>query len=1481
MARIGGVGTLDQYLQQSYDAIQYVADNMDAIKAVAGHLTPVEDLADFQADVTELHAKLGLLVEASELIIRATPAGIDLLIAKDAPAQRLLLGLGSAALQSEDYFAKATDLVSLRSYVDEIKLVVDQLTETILTKANMADLVNAMNGLQDQINTKADADSVNTRISQILVDLADGQYTDTLNELVTQLGVKVTANENKLTAQSTALQSLSTRVTATESGISASAAAVIGLNTQIADLVTGQEGTSSAISSLSSRTSIIEGKISAQSEDLVQLSSKANDALNQIGVQSGAIRSLETRATNTEGEQTSMSNALTALDGRITVAETGLAAQVTATDQLQTELAATKDGITAQSSDITELKSSITGTGNLLPNSAFEVDTHSWSLFSRGSGWLGAQLQLNLDGSRLPPALNVLSLTANGVPSGNAGIRSVQVPISALTRYILSGYLAAENCTLSMEWRLFNGAGDQIDMGVVGSATNTPPANNLVNWVRVYEAFRTPSDAALLQVQLWVKGCNTDSPKVWFLRPQLEEAVGSQSEPSPWVPGINGLEETLATAVNSLTTRVESTEAGLDAQSSSITKLQAQIGDIVDWRVVTLSGSGNAASVGAPLEPSIRQAGAATASVSLQRGLTLVRFAANGDVASVTRFDTYASATERANLAAALNALGPQDGFLLVSEDNHGIKHPDLTTAMERCGALNFASITGSVPYALRGAGGIGKGGGIEVYPTNGNAWIDFTFSTVNGMPKGLGEQNAVAGVANAVTQLDARVTNNEGQITTLASSQTNLSARTDTAEGALLNSLIIRAQRDALIVNQVNNMDTRLTSAETEMTAAANTVSGYDTRLTAVEGTVTSQSDNIANLQNSVSSLDSKTTATNNSLATLTSRVSASEGAITSQGSSITSLQSSVAQKARVFVQGSVPSGQQNGDIWVDTSNYNKLKSWNGSAWVEASAQGVQVFAQSSQPTAKNVGDLWFNTGDNNRQYRWNGSSWVEVTDPRTAANASAISSLSTTVSNQGGQITAQAQSITSLSAANASNTTAINSEATARANADNALSSRIDSVQATANSNTAAINSEATARANGDNANANLISNLTTTVNGHTATITSQQNSLNGVLAKAGVTTDVNGYVTGWSLNNNGSYGSFDILANKFSVVNPSDNSKSMYYENGNLVVSGYVKGSLLNSSAFEMGSTYIHTGGGRLAPFVVRDSVGINGGTSYASRTVQLDNFVSPNLGNGYYWKRFAAMRMDVWIEVLIATDAPSDGKTETIVIEVCYDNSGTWTQIISITSNASYKGFIPAIVRYTTVDSWTYCSFRARTTQGNTVAINLKVEVLNFNQSGNAAGSSSGMTGATTAPPATPPTQSYCVDYETTVLPDGRYVRDLVVGDMVETVDVVTGAREWTRLRAMDIGTEDCYRVWTRNGEIIQSKSTPMTMRDGSILHTPDLGGKELLSYMHSWQVAEIEFIGPRKVVKLDFGDRMFFAGTASDKTLATHNRKLTP
>lgn len=174
--------------------------------------------------------------------------------------------------------------------------------------------------------------------------------------------------------------------------------------------------------------------------------------------------------------------------------------------------------------------------------------------------------------------------------------------------------------------------------------------------------------------------------------------------------------------------------------------------------------------------------------------------------------------------------------------------------------------------------------------------------------------------------------------------------------------------------------------------------------------------------------------------LETLQTSVESIDGALTSQAASITLLQSQVSVLPAVYLQPDEPTGGSYnvGDIWFETDNGNKQYIWNGAEWGDtASISGNVNYAQPTMPTGGtyNVGDQWIDTSNNNRLYRWNGTTWVDVSDSRITAQASALSELTTRVSNVEGINSSQSISILALQNAVADPVTGLASRASASA--------------------------------------------------------------------------------------------------------------------------------------------------------------------------------------------------------------------------------------------------------------------------------------------------------------------------------------------------------------------------------------------------------------------------------------------------------------
>lgn len=176
---------------------------------------------------------------------------------------------------------------------------------------------------------------------------------------------------------------------------------------------------------------------------------------------------------------------------------------------------------------------------------------------------------------------------------------------------------------------------------------------------------------------------------------------------------------------------------------------------------------------------------------------------------------------------------------------------------------------------------------------------------------------------------------------------------------------------------------------------------------------------------------------------------------------------QSTADGKIVTFYQGTSPTAQTVGDLWVETDEGNRLHRWSGSAWILVQDEGISdaltsagnaqstadgkvtTFYQASAPTAEGVGDLWVDTDDDNKLYRWSGSAWQSVRDGTIAdAQADAAQALADALAAQNAADSAQGTANTAQSTALAAQAAADAAQSTG-----NAAQSAADVAQATAN--------------------------------------------------------------------------------------------------------------------------------------------------------------------------------------------------------------------------------------------------------------------------------------------------------------------------------------------------------------------------------------------------------------------------------------------
>ncbi|MGS4866599.1 TipJ family phage tail tip protein [Acinetobacter baumannii] len=167
-------------------------------------------------------------------------------------------------------------------------------------------------------DTKAaiDANASAIQTTQTKVDNIDGRLT-TATDSITSLGSRMTTAEGNITGTNNAVNGLSTRMATAEGKITNQSDSITSLQNSVSSInsTLANKADSSAVSNLTSRVTAAEGNISSQSGQITQLNNSItsiNGALSNKA-DASALQSLDSKVTTIDGKVTSNTSALTAL----------------------------------------------------------------------------------------------------------------------------------------------------------------------------------------------------------------------------------------------------------------------------------------------------------------------------------------------------------------------------------------------------------------------------------------------------------------------------------------------------------------------------------------------------------------------------------------------------------------------------------------------------------------------------------------------------------------------------------------------------------------------------------------------------------------------------------------------------------------------------------------------------------------------------------------------------------------------------------------------------------------------------------------------------------------------------------------------------------------------------------------------------------------------------------------------------------------
>lgn len=712
------------------------------------------------------------------------------------------------------------------------------------------------------------------------------------------------------------------------------------------DAASGITANTSAINSLTSRVTNAEGQLTAQSQSITNLQNSLNTTNNNVAQKASAqsVSDLTSRVTSAEGKITSQGQAITKLQGDLssTTDKVNTKADQTALNALTGRVEKTEAGLTAANSNIVSLTAAVNA-GNAagddyIPNPSFDpaYDRMGYDVVETTADGVPAdcpfRYAVRLAGRDHVPKINNIAVTPGDV-------------------FEMSALVACG--TGSADFNFYIGRATTATGGI-GAKASGGNTRTTTAWKRATWRFTVPSDTSLLRPFLQV---NQSSPfgTVWYAADwhmrNVTAANSAQKTADATAKAVDSLTTTVSRqgdTLSSIGTRTTSLENSLrstndtvskKADTTAVTQLQGTVTQQGNDIAAANSALTKLSSDLATTNANVNKKADASAMNTLQNQVTEhgKTLSAQGD--SLTQLSNSLSQT-----AADIDASGKMPGNLIVNGSfergaagftgwsstatvaDLQVPHSGNKALKMSAGQSNLVgqeiSITQGRTYrmgvwakqdpgtTIKDAGNtkfrVADSTGLLVgsnYGPFSSGWQLVTFdwkATKTTMASfqlttflsagamyfddfhvlDVTDEKDIAANAGAISQMNTRVTAAEGAITTQAQQLTKLSG------------------------------DLAVTNAAVSQKAEQSAVTGLTTRMTSAEGKLDSQSQQLTSLQNSLTTMNTELgkKADTSAVSSLTGRVSQVENTITSQSQSITSLTSTI---NTIRTQGANP--------WVD----------------------------------------------------------------------------------------------------------------------------------------------------------------------------------------------------------------------------------------------------------------------------------------------------------------------------------------------------------------------------------------------------------------------------------------------------------------------------------------------------------------------------------------------------------------------------------
>ncbi|EJD7073763.1 TPA: TipJ family phage tail tip protein [Klebsiella pneumoniae] len=712
------------------------------------------------------------------------------------------------------------------------------------------------------------------------------------------------------------------------------------------DAASGITANTSAINSLTSRVTNAEGQLTAQSQSITNLQNSLNTTNNNVAQKASAqsVSDLTSRVTSAEGKITSQGQAITKLQGDLssTTDKVNTKADQTALNALTGRVEKTEAGLTAANSNIVSLTAAVNA-GNAagddyIPNPSFDpaYDRMGYDVVETTADGVPAdcpfRYAVRLAWRDHVPKINNIAVTPGDV-------------------YEMSALVACG--TGSADFNFYIGSATTATGGI-GARASGGNTKTTTAWKRATWRFTVPADTNFLRPFLQV---NQSSPfgTVWYAADwhmrNVTAANSAQKTADATAKAVDSLTTTVSQqgdTLSSIGTRTTSLENSLrstndtvskKADTTAVTQLQGTVTQQGNDIAAANSALTKLSSDLATTNANVNKKADASAMNTLQNQVTEQgkTLSAQGD--SLTQLSNSLSQT-----AADIDASGKMPGNLIVNGSfergaagftgwsstatvaDLQVPHSGNKALKMSAGQSNLVgqeiSITQGRTYRMgvwakqdpgttikdadntkfRVADSTGLLAGSNYGPFS-SGWQLVTFdwkATKTTMASfqlttflsagamyfddfhvlDVTDEKDIAANAGAISQMNTRVTAAEGAITTQAQQLTKLSG------------------------------DLAVTNAAVSKKAEQSAVTGLTTRMTSAEGKLDSQSQQLTSLQNSLTTMNTELgkKADTSAVSSLTGRVSQVENTITSQSQSITSLTSTI---NTISTQGANP--------WVD----------------------------------------------------------------------------------------------------------------------------------------------------------------------------------------------------------------------------------------------------------------------------------------------------------------------------------------------------------------------------------------------------------------------------------------------------------------------------------------------------------------------------------------------------------------------------------